>query len=94
MKELEKMVQEETFEIEVQYCDPDDCLHDCIHSGVNNCDAIITGWEIGVIMEKLKRTVQEEIFEIEVQYCDPDDCLHDCMESGYNNCTAVVTSWW
>ena len=44
MKELEKMVQEETFEIEVQYCDPDDCLHDCIHSGVNNCDAIITGW--------------------------------------------------
>ena len=44
MKEMEKMVQEETFEIEVQYCDPDDCLHDCIHSGVNNCDAIITGW--------------------------------------------------
>ena len=44
MKEIEKVVQEETFEIEVQYCDPDDCLHDCIHSGVNNCDAIITGW--------------------------------------------------
>ena len=44
MKEMEKVVQEETFEIEVQYCDPNDCLHDCIHSGVNNCDAIITGW--------------------------------------------------
>lgn len=26
MKELEKVVQEEMFEIEVQYCDPDDCL--------------------------------------------------------------------
>ena len=24
MKELEKVVQEEMFEIEVQYCDPDD----------------------------------------------------------------------
>ena len=34
MKEMEKVVQEETFEIEVQYCDPDDCLHDCIHSVV------------------------------------------------------------
>ena len=34
MKEMEKVVQEETFEIEVQYCDPNDCLHDCIHSGV------------------------------------------------------------
>ena len=33
MKEMEKVVQEETFEIEVQYCDPNDCLHDCIHSG-------------------------------------------------------------
>lgn len=30
MKELEKVVQEEMFEIEVQYCDPDDCLQDCI----------------------------------------------------------------
>ena len=29
MKEIEKVVQEETFEIEVQYCDPNDCLHDC-----------------------------------------------------------------
>ena len=32
MKEMEKVVQEETFEIEVQYCDPDDCLHDFIQT--------------------------------------------------------------
>ena len=44
MMYFDKVLQEETFEIEVQYCDPNDCLHDCIHSGVNNCDAIITGW--------------------------------------------------
>ena len=43
MKELEKVVQEEQFEIEVQYCDPDDCLHDCMHEGTNNCDAVILG---------------------------------------------------
>ena len=44
MMNMEPKAQEEEFDIEVQYCDPDDCLHDCIHSGVNNCDAIITGW--------------------------------------------------
>ena len=43
MKELEKVVQEEQFEIEVQYCDPDNCLRDCMHSGTNNCDAVILG---------------------------------------------------
>ena len=32
MKEMEKVVQEETFEIEVQYCDPDDCNYDCMVS--------------------------------------------------------------
>lgn len=42
MLELEKKVQEEQFEIEVQYCDPSDCYHDCVHEGVNNCDASIT----------------------------------------------------
>ena len=26
MEELKRTVQEEMFEIEVQYCDPDDCL--------------------------------------------------------------------
>ena len=44
MEALEKVVQEEQFEIEVQYCNPDDCLYDCMHSGYNNCDAVITGW--------------------------------------------------
>ena len=29
MKELEKKMQNENFDVEVQYCDPDDCLHDC-----------------------------------------------------------------
>lgn len=29
MKELEKKMQNESFDVEVQYCDPDDCLHDC-----------------------------------------------------------------
>ena len=43
MKEKKKVVQEERFEIEVQYCDPDDCAHDCMHSGPNNCDAVILG---------------------------------------------------
>ena len=42
MKELEKVVQEEMFEIEVQYCDP--CLQDCMESGYNNCTAVVTGW--------------------------------------------------
>lgn len=40
MKELEKKMQDEVFDVEVQYCDPDDCLHDCVVSG-NNCDANI-----------------------------------------------------
>ena len=35
MKELEKVVQEEAFEIEVQYCDPDECLHDCTLTSKN-----------------------------------------------------------
>ena len=26
---MEKRSQEELFDVEVQYCDPDDCLHDC-----------------------------------------------------------------
>lgn len=44
MKELEKKMQDEVFDVEVQYCDPDDCLHDCVVSG-NNCDAnILSIW--------------------------------------------------
>lgn len=26
---MEKRIQEELFDVEVQYCDPDDCLYDC-----------------------------------------------------------------
>ena len=26
---MEKRIQEELFDVEVQYCDPDDCLQDC-----------------------------------------------------------------
>lgn len=30
MLELEKKMQEEPFDVEVQACDPDDCRHDCL----------------------------------------------------------------
>ena len=30
MLELEKKMQEEPFDVEVQYCDPDDCDYDCL----------------------------------------------------------------
>ena len=60
MRILEQVIQEETFDIEVQYCDPDECLHDCIHSGTNNCDAIITGWrQKEAIMKEMEKVVQE-----------------------------------
>lgn len=39
MGEVEKKMQTETFDVEVQYCDPNDCLHDCVQSGYNNCTA-------------------------------------------------------
>lgn len=29
MKELEKKIQNENFDVEVQYCDPDNCNSDC-----------------------------------------------------------------
>lgn len=38
MKELEKKMQNESFDVEVQYCNPDDCLHDC-KIGTNQCNA-------------------------------------------------------
>lgn len=41
MAELEKKMQEEPFEIEVQYCDPDDCDHDCLMAH-NHCNTHIT----------------------------------------------------
>ena len=46
MQEIEKRIQEEAFDIEVQYCDPDDCLRDCL-VGTNNCTAVALGiWQI------------------------------------------------
>ena len=44
MNELEKKMQMEEFDVEVQYCDPNDCLYDCMRPGVNHCDAIVTGY--------------------------------------------------
>ena len=40
MKELEKKMQNESFDVEVQYCDPDDCWHDC-QTAPNYCNAHI-----------------------------------------------------
>lgn len=44
MGEVEKKMQKATFDVEVQYCDPNDCLHDYVQSGYNNCTAVVTGW--------------------------------------------------
>lgn len=46
MEKIEKRIQETTFDVEVQYCDPDDCTHDCKREGTNNCDVVITSlWQ-------------------------------------------------
>ena len=42
MENLEIRIQKTTFDVEVQYCDPDQCLHDCKHEGTNNCDMVVT----------------------------------------------------
>ena len=42
MEKMEKRIQEVTFDVEVQYCDPDQCLYDCKHEGPNNCDMVVT----------------------------------------------------
>lgn len=42
MEKMEKRIQEATFDIEVQYCNPDQCLYDCKHEGTNNCDMVVT----------------------------------------------------
>ena len=44
MRILEQVIQEETFDIEVQYCDPDECLHDCMHSEQITVMRLFTGW--------------------------------------------------
>ena len=43
MLELEKRMQEEPFDVEVQYCDcdPDDCLHDCLMAS-DHCNTHVT----------------------------------------------------
>ena len=47
MKELEKKMQNENFDVEVQYCDPDDCWHDC-QTAPNYCNAhIMEIWQDG-----------------------------------------------
>lgn len=43
MKELEKKMQNESFDVEVQYCDPDDCLYDC-ETAQNHCNTHYTPW--------------------------------------------------
>lgn len=37
MKELEKKMQNENFDVEVQYCNPDDCYLDC-QDAANHCN--------------------------------------------------------
>ena len=41
MKELEKKMQNENFDVEVQYCDPDDCRYDC-QTAPNHCTVHFT----------------------------------------------------
>ena len=43
MQELEKKMQNENFDVEVQYCNPDDCLHDC-ETAPNHCNTHYTPW--------------------------------------------------
>lgn len=42
MEKMEKRIQETTFDVEVQYCDPDDCYHDCKLSVPNYCNEVVT----------------------------------------------------
>ena len=45
MEKMEKRIQEELFDVEVQYCDSDDCLHDCLQSN-NACSAVTSSlWQ-------------------------------------------------
>lgn len=39
---MEKRIQEVTFDVEVQYCDPDDCYHDCKLNVPNYCNEVVT----------------------------------------------------
>ena len=42
MEKMERKIQEVAFDVEIQYCNPDECLHDCKREGTNNCDMVIT----------------------------------------------------
>ena len=45
MKELEKKMQNENFDVEVQYCAPDDCHYDC-ETAPNHCTVHFTSlWQ-------------------------------------------------
>ena len=41
MKELEKKMQNENFDVESQYCDPNDCDHDC-ETASGQCNTHVT----------------------------------------------------
>lgn len=38
MEKMEKKIQEVVFDVEVQYCDPSDCYHDCKHDFQKFCE--------------------------------------------------------
>ena len=42
MEKLEIRMQEELFDVETQYCDPDDCYHDCKLNVPNYCNEVVT----------------------------------------------------
>ena len=42
MLELEKKLQEEPFDVEVQYCNPDLCDYDCLTAPPNWCNTHVT----------------------------------------------------
>lgn len=94
MLELEKRMQEEPFDVEVQYCDPDDCAHDCL-TAPGHCNTHFTSCiRRNVTMKELEKKIQELGFDVETQYCDPSDCYHDCYGEGVNNCDAHFTEIW
>lgn len=46
MEKMERKIQEVAFDVEIQYCNPDECLHDCKREGTNNYDMVITSlWQ-------------------------------------------------
>lgn len=103
MKELEKKMQNESFDVEVQYCDPDDCNYDCMVSE-NHCNSHIStlmqnqSESLNICegeqeMKELEKKMQNENFDVEVQYCDPDDCTHDCLIAP-DHCNTHITPYW